>query len=120
MTRTITVGVDTSQASRAAADWAAREERLRVLPLKMLHVCEPVPGTRAQWSGPETKHDRPARDLAEAAAELRMSHPGVEVITDRVTGDPATARTEAADTAEPVGLHTASAASAGSSSARSV
>ncbi|MFJ9712735.1 universal stress protein [Streptomyces sp. NPDC101234] len=103
MTRTVTVGVDTSRASRAAADWAAREARLP-LPLQMLHVCEPVSGTRARWSGPETKHDRSARDFAQAVAELRMSHPGVEVITDRVTGDPATALAGAADTAELLAL----------------
>ncbi|MFG3292960.1 universal stress protein [Streptomyces sp. NPDC048179] len=100
MTRTITVGVDASSASRAAADWAAREARLRALPLKMLHAREPAPGTRAQRSGPETGYDPAARELAEAAAELRTSHPGVEVITDRVTGDPASALAEAADAAE--------------------
>ncbi|WP_234537518.1 universal stress protein [Streptomyces shenzhenensis] len=100
MTRTITVGVDGSPESRAATDWAAREARLRALPLKLLHVCEPAPGTGAQGSGPETEYDRAERVLAEAVAELRVRHPAVEVITDRVTGAPVPALAEAADAAE--------------------
>ncbi|MEV5955353.1 universal stress protein [Streptomyces sp. NPDC051987] len=100
MTRTITVGVDGSPESRAAADWAAREARLRALPLKLLHVFPPAPGNRATWSGTETEHDPARRDPAAAAAELRAGHPEVEVIIDRVTGDPAVALAEAADAAE--------------------
>ena len=100
MTRTITVGVDGSPECRAATDWAAREARLRALPLKLLHVCEPAPGTGAQRSGSETEYDRAERMLAEAVAELRMRHPTVDVLTDRVTGNPVPALAEAADAAE--------------------
>ncbi|MER6086378.1 universal stress protein [Streptomyces sp. NPDC001833] len=101
MPRTVTVGFDGSPESRAAADWAAHEARLRALPVKILHVHEPVPRDPAPSCAPETRHDRTHRDPAEDAAErLRTCHPGVEVTTDRVTGDPATALAEAADGAE--------------------
>lgn len=101
MSRTVTVGFDGSPQSRAAADWAAREAGLRALPLKVLHVRSPVPGNRAAPSGAESGHERTHRDPAgDAAEQLRMRHPGVEVIADRVTGDPALALAEAADAAE--------------------
>lgn len=43
MTRTITVGIDGSPESHAAAEWAAREAELRDLPVRLLHVWEPLP-----------------------------------------------------------------------------
>ncbi|MGW7820518.1 universal stress protein [Streptomyces puniciscabiei] len=102
MARTVTVGLDASPESRAAAEWAAREAALRGLPLKIVHVWEPAPepialdppfggGTRRQWT-----EEVPRR----AAEGLRLRHPGVEVTTDRFTGNPAQALTEAADGAE--------------------
>ncbi|MGW1622500.1 universal stress protein [Streptomyces sp. NPDC002172] len=101
MSRTVTVGFDGSPEGRAAAEWAAREAGLRALPLKVLHVREPVPGNRAASSGAATRHDRTYPDPAgDAAEQLRMRHPGVEMISDRVTGDPAIALAEAADAAE--------------------
>ncbi|MFJ3921724.1 universal stress protein [Streptomyces sp. NPDC090022] len=38
MTRAITVGVDGSEASLAAADWAAREAEIREVPLRIVHA----------------------------------------------------------------------------------
>ncbi|MEU3521464.1 universal stress protein [Streptomyces sp. NPDC006654] len=104
MTGDITVGVDGSPESRAATDWAVHEARLRALPLKVLHVCRPVPRNRSPLAGVESEHDWYEGDPAEAAAELRSRHPDVEVCTDRVTGDPATALAEAADAAELLAL----------------
>ncbi|WP_046710117.1 universal stress protein, partial [Streptomyces europaeiscabiei] len=43
MFRTVTVGIDGSRESLAAAEWAAREARLRTLPLRLVNVWEPVP-----------------------------------------------------------------------------
>ncbi|MGW3206071.1 universal stress protein [Streptomyces sp. NPDC001135] len=102
MARTITVGLDDSPESRAAAEWAAREARLRALPLKILHVFEPVPVPVAQAPllGAETGQDWSERIPVEAAEGIRLRHPGVEVITGRVTGTPAQALAEAADAAE--------------------
>ncbi|MGQ5637867.1 MULTISPECIES: universal stress protein [unclassified Streptomyces] len=102
MTRTITVGLDDSAESRAAAEWAAREARLRHLPVKLVHVFEPVPAHVAQAPllGAETSQEWAESIPREAAEGLRLRHPGVEVLTDRVTGSPEEALAEAADTAE--------------------
>jgi nucleotide-binding universal stress UspA family protein len=54
MTRTIVAAIDGSPASRAAADWAAREAELRDLPLKLVKVWEPLPDTPAAASASDT------------------------------------------------------------------
>ena len=102
MLRTITVGLDGSQESRAAAEWAAREAKLRGLPLKIVHVWEPVPEPMAQAPllGAETHQHWTERIPREAAQGLRLRHPGVEVRTEQVSGRPAEALAEAADSAE--------------------
>lgn len=100
MSRSITVGLDDTPESRAAAEWAAREARLRGLPLKILHVFEPTRLAHMRQHGTEAGQEWSERIPLEAAEGLRLRHPGVEVITDRVTGDPAEALAEAADAAE--------------------
>ena len=52
MTRTITVGLDGSGESRAAAEWAAREAHLLGLPLKLVHVWEPRPSSTGPSGSP--------------------------------------------------------------------
>ncbi|MCX3062766.1 universal stress protein, partial [Streptomyces sp. GXMU-J5] len=37
MPRTVTAGLDGTPHGRAAADWAAREARLRAVPLRLVH-----------------------------------------------------------------------------------
>ncbi|MFI5875217.1 universal stress protein [Streptomyces sp. NPDC051445] len=102
MLRTVTVGLDGSRESRAAAEWAAREARLRELPLKIVHVWEPVPEPMAQAPllGAETHQHWTERVPREAAEGLRLRHPGVEVRTEQVSGRPADALAEAARSAE--------------------
>ncbi|MDX5570471.1 universal stress protein [Streptomyces sp. ID05-04B] len=102
MLRTITVGLDGSRESRAAAEWAAREAKLRGLPLKIVHVWEPVPEPMAQAPllGAETQQHWTERVPREAAQGLRLRHPGVEVHTEQVSGNPADALAEAAKSAE--------------------
>ncbi|MFD4974589.1 universal stress protein [Streptomyces sp. NPDC058424] len=102
MSRTITVGLDGSPESRAAAEWAAREAQLRELPVKLLQVWEPVPEPMAlaQLLGADTHQHWTERVLREAAEELRSRHPGVEVTTGHVTGKPAEALARAARDAE--------------------
>jgi len=92
MTRTITAGLDGSPESRAAVEWAAREALLRRLPLKIVNVREPGP---AEGTGGIPR---------EAAEGIRLRHPGVEVVTDQFTANPAEALTEAADAAELMAL----------------
>jgi nucleotide-binding universal stress UspA family protein len=98
MTRSITVGLDGSPESRAAAEWAAREAKLRGLPVTVLHVREPVPEPMAQ--GPAARRRDPAavereipRDFAEG---LRLRHPGVEVTAEHLAGRPSEVLSEAA------------------------
>ncbi|MGW1503280.1 universal stress protein [Streptomyces mirabilis] len=119
MPRTVTVGLDGSLESRAAADWAAREAKLRGLPLKLVNVWEPVPEPIAQAPllGPEThQHWSERSEMGappaegwgkiprEAAEELRVAHPEVDVLIEQVTGRPAEVLTDAAKDAEPLVL----------------
>ncbi|MGW0293631.1 universal stress protein [Streptomyces tuirus] len=102
MSRTITVGLDGSPESRAAAEWAAREAKLRGLALRLLHVYEPVPEPMAQAAllGAETSQDWSEKIPREAAGGLRLRHPGVEVRAEQLVGRPSEVLGEAARTAE--------------------
>lgn len=105
MFRTVTVGIDGSRESLAAAEWAAREARLRALPLRLVNVWEPVPepmgrapvlGTRTGPDGPDGPGGRAGpsasgetgvgRVLGEAADGIRLRHPGVDVSAEQLTG----------------------------------
>ncbi|MEV7154758.1 universal stress protein [Streptomyces misionensis] len=101
MTRTVTAGLDGSPESRAAVEWAAREAALCDLPLKILHVREPETGADADERAAAEAWARTVRDSAEG---LRLRHPGIEVVTDQVTGEPARALAEAADGSELLAL----------------
>ncbi|MFF4351225.1 universal stress protein [Streptomyces sp. NPDC001530] len=91
MPRTITVGLDGSPESRAAAEWAAREAELRELPLKLVHVWEPVPDPMAQAPllGAETLQHWSERVPRESAEGIRLRHPGIEVTAEHRSGRPA-------------------------------
>ncbi|MFC4463657.1 universal stress protein, partial [Streptomyces xiangluensis] len=106
MVRTVVAGIDGSPESRAAAEWAAREAKLRGLPLKLVHVWEPVPEPMAQAPllGAETQQHWSERIPRETAAGLRMRHPGLEVSVEQLTGGPAEALTKAAEDAELLAL----------------
>ncbi len=94
----VTVGVDGSPESRAAARWAAQEAALRQVPLRLVHAVDwpldPVlPGLGRQdvdrWAD---------QALTEAAQELHGRHPHVEITTRCLTARPAAAlAAEAAD-----------------------
>lgn len=102
MTRTITVGLDGSPESRAAAEWAAREAQLRGLPVKILHVWEPVPDpmTQAPLLGGETLQRWSEKIPRHSAEGLRLRHPGVEVTAEHLAGRPSEVLSEAAKNAE--------------------
>ncbi|WP_416984705.1 universal stress protein [Streptomyces sp. T028] len=102
MLRTVTVGLDGSSESRAAAEWAAREATLRSLPLKLVHVWEPVPEPMAQAPllGTETQQHWTERIPREAAEGIALRHPDVEVITEQLHGHPGDVLVEAAKDAE--------------------
>lgn len=102
MVRTVVAGLDGSPESRAATEWAAREAKLRGLPLKIVHVWEPVPAPMAQAPllGAETQQHWSERIPREAAEGLRLRHPGVEVSVDQLTGGATEALAKAAEDAE--------------------
>lgn len=102
MTRTVTVGLDGSSESRAAAEWAAREAQLLGLPLKLVHVWEPVPAPMAQAPllGAETHQHWTERIPREAAEGVRLRHPGLDVATEQLSGHPADMLADAAKDAE--------------------
>ncbi|WP_217181243.1 universal stress protein [Streptomyces sp. AC495_CC817] len=119
MSRTVTVGIDGSRESLAAAEWAAREARLRALPLRLLNVWEPVPEPmgRAPVLGaegepePEEARGREGdhgagvgKVLREAADGIRQRHPGVDVGVDQLTGRASEQLVKAAPEAELVVL----------------
>ncbi|MBX9427014.1 universal stress protein [Streptomyces lateritius] len=97
MSRPVTVGVDGSPESVAAAEWAARESELWGVPLRIVHADEragvTVPGigldARRRW----------AEELLVATAEtVRRAHPSLEIDTRQLSGRPAAALTaEAAE-----------------------
>ncbi|GGZ05438.1 universal stress protein [Streptomyces poonensis] len=93
MSRTVTVGVDGSRESPAAVEWAAREARLRGVPLRLVGVREPLPGplARAPFLGAESRQDwtvRSERLPRETADGVRLRHPDVDVTVEQHTGRP--------------------------------
>ncbi|MFF3885882.1 universal stress protein [Streptomyces sp. NPDC001914] len=115
MPRTVTVGLDGSPESLAAAEWAAREARLRGVPVRLVNVWEPAPDPLAQAPllGAETQQHWSERIPREAAEGVRARHPGVEVVTQQLTGRPAEALLKAADDAELLVLGTRGLSGAG-------
>nr|WSX53084.1 universal stress protein [Streptomyces sp. NBC_00974] len=107
MSRTVVVGLDGSPASLAAAEWAAREARLRRLPLKLLHAVEywapfygyaSLDGASAPASAPtEYGGERIPEDVSQ---QLTERHPGLEITTEQVDGQPLTVLAGAAQEAE--------------------
>lgn len=106
MSRSIMVGLDGSSESRAAAEWAAHEAKLRGLSVRLVHVWEPVaePLAQAPLLGTESlKHwsEQIPRGVAEG---LRARHPGVDVAALQLAGVPGDVLVDVARDAELVAL----------------
>ncbi|MEW5625983.1 universal stress protein [Streptomyces hydrogenans] len=100
MTAQVTVGLDGSDESLAAARWAAGEAALREVPLRLVHVEEwpntpeiPVAHARALYERADTL-------LREGAERARKEHPELEVATERARGRAADELIAAADEAD--------------------
>lgn len=107
MTRTITAGLDGSPQSLAAADWAAREARLRDLPLRLVSAWEwqppayapaaglgvPVPPSDLQRAGAQ-------RLLDEARTRFARRLPGLRIDVEDVPGSPVPALLKSSEDAE--------------------
>ncbi|MEV6202916.1 universal stress protein [Streptomyces sp. NPDC051771] len=97
MTAQVTVGLDGSEESIAAARWAAGEAALREVPLRLVHVEEwpntpeiPIPYAR-------TLYQRAEALLHDEAGRAREEHPDLEVTTERARGRAADELVAAAD-----------------------
>ncbi|MFB0631554.1 universal stress protein [Streptomyces sp. AB3(2024)] len=94
----ITIGVDGSAESRAAARWAAQEAALRLVPLRLVHAVDwpldpVVPGL-----GREDVDRWADQALTEATRDLHRRHPRLEITTRCLAARPAAAlAAEAAD-----------------------
>ncbi|MFF7522138.1 universal stress protein [Streptomyces pseudovenezuelae] len=106
MVSAVVAGLDGSSESRAAVEWAAREAKMRGLPLKVVHVWEPVPEPMAQAPllGVETQQHWSERIPREAVEGLRLRHPGIEITMQQSSGGAADTLVKAAEDAELLAL----------------
>ncbi|MEU6736062.1 universal stress protein [Streptomyces physcomitrii] len=85
----LTVGLDGSEQSLAALDWAAHEALRNGQELRLLHACFWQPTDMAPVLAGRAAEEEWARDvLAEAAARARRLGPGLAVSTEVVTAPP--------------------------------
>ncbi|MFD4789111.1 universal stress protein [Streptomyces sp. NPDC058459] len=85
MTRPITAGVDGTEESLAALDWAAREAVRRGLPLRVVHAWEQV---RELPAGRDTQLGWVEEGIGGTVRALAGRHPGLDV-SARLTEDDA-------------------------------
>ncbi|MFF2200208.1 universal stress protein [Streptomyces sp. NPDC058145] len=98
MTRPITAGVDGTEESLAALDWAAREAVRRGLPLRVVHAwryAEALP-----TADRDTQHGWVSEGVREAVRTVSGRHPELEVAVDVLEGGVAEALTGAAAQSE--------------------
>ncbi|ROT27250.1 universal stress protein [Micromonospora sp. HM5-17] len=101
----VIVGVDGSEGSLRAVDWAAEEARLRGAPLRVVHAfiwpLLGVPLGPAPMAPPEAGLRNEAQRILESAADrARRAAPGVTVSTDLPARVPAAALIEASHGAD--------------------
>ncbi|EST19757.1 universal stress protein [Streptomyces roseochromogenus] len=98
MTRPITAGVDGTEESLAALDWAGREAVRRGLPLRVVHAWRYAESLAT--ADRDTQHGWVSEGVKEAVRAVSERHPGLEVSVDVVEGEPAHALARAAAEAE--------------------
>lgn len=86
MLRPVTVGLDGSRESLAAAEWAAREAVLRGLPLHLVHIWEWLPDAPPAIAEPVAHQNWAAGALREAGVTMERRHPGLLVSAQQVSG----------------------------------
>lgn len=99
----VTVGLDGSPESLAAADWAACEARLRAIPLRVVHAGEQQPHTHEPFAAEAVAmpgEDRSASMLHDAEVSLTYRHPGLRITAEQLAGQPAAVLSSAARKAE--------------------
>ncbi|MEV6114413.1 universal stress protein [Streptomyces sp. NPDC052109] len=98
MTRPMTAGVDGTEESLAALDWAGREAVRRGLPLRVVHAWRYAEALAT--ADRDTQQAWASQGVAEAVRAVRERHPGLEVSVDVVEGEPVHALGGAAAQAE--------------------
>ncbi|MEU6081361.1 universal stress protein [Streptomyces sp. NPDC047108] len=92
MSQPVVVGIDGSERSSAAADWAAREAASRGVPLHLLHATPPLPdGGAVPRSAVERLHAMGEWMLGRVVADLGERHPDIEVRAEQADDAPASA-----------------------------
>ncbi|MFJ7068260.1 universal stress protein [Streptomyces sp. NPDC101115] len=100
MTSAITVGVDGSAESLAAADWAAREAELRGMPLRIVHAWLWQPLGVPVVQDRETQATTARAVLREAETRVAGRHPALTVTAEVVQDTPVAALLKEAEAAE--------------------
>ncbi|MCX5126929.1 universal stress protein [Streptomyces sp. NBC_00347] len=87
----VTVGVDGSPESMAAARWGAREASLRQVPLRLVHAVDWPMSPAIPRPGHEAADRWADEALTEALEDVRPHHPDLEITTRCLSGRPAAA-----------------------------
>ncbi|MFI2368088.1 universal stress protein [Streptomyces sp. NPDC018833] len=87
----VTVGLDGSPESAAAAEWAAREALLRGVPLRLVHADEWPTSAAIPVAGPDAQRRWADELLAATAQQLQRGYPSLEISARRLSGRPAAA-----------------------------
>ncbi|MBX7554670.1 universal stress protein [Streptomyces sp. NPDC004232] len=98
MTRPITAGVDGSEESLAALDWAAREAVRRGLPLRVVHAWRYT--EQLATADRSAQHGWVSDGVTQAVRGVAERHRGLDPAVDVVEGDPVHALARAASEAE--------------------
>ncbi|MFJ5032347.1 universal stress protein [Streptomyces sp. NPDC088560] len=98
MTRPITAGVDGSEESLAALDWAAREAVRRGLPLRVVHAWRYT--EQLATADRSAQHGWVSDGVTRAVRGAAERHRGLDPAVDVVEGDPVHALARAASEAE--------------------
>ncbi|GAA2324666.1 universal stress protein [Streptomyces cuspidosporus] len=100
MPRTVTVGLDGSPESLAAAGWAAREAQRRGLSLNLVHALDWHSFTYAPLTGGKSLARWAERLPHDTAARLRRDHPDLRIVHQQVTTEPVPSLLAAAEDSE--------------------
>ncbi|WP_030815108.1 universal stress protein [Streptomyces sp. NRRL F-2799] len=103
MTRPITAGVDGTEESLAALDWAAREAVRRGLPLRVVHAWEEIGGLPADR---DTQRAWAEEGIGRAVGTLADRHPGLDATVELTEDDAVDALLAAGADAEALVLGT--------------
>lgn len=100
MATTVTVGVDGSPESLAAADWAAREALRRDLPLHIVHAWDWQPYAYTEFADDETHRHWAQRIPYDVQEGLLRRYPDLRITFEQLADAPVQALLAAAATAE--------------------